>query len=122
LCSGRCYVGTATTNGAVQHETEVCGLWQWRVCWFQRQESHPERQAGHARHSSTTEQQNIGNGNCKAGAYTQETKIFWVVTPCTLVGTHQGFGETYCLHLQGRRRQRPELIESCGKPFGLAPR
>jgi hypothetical protein len=28
LCSGRCYVGTATTNGAVQHETEVCGLWQ----------------------------------------------------------------------------------------------
>jgi hypothetical protein len=27
--------------------------------------------------------------------------IFWVVTPYRPVGTHQSFGETYCLHLQG---------------------
>jgi hypothetical protein len=32
--------------------------------------------------------------------------IFWVMTPCTLVGRYQSFGGTYCLHLQcGRRRQ-----------------
>jgi hypothetical protein len=27
--------------------------------------------------------------------------FFWIVTPCTLVGRYQRFGETYCLHLQG---------------------
>jgi hypothetical protein len=27
--------------------------------------------------------------------------VFWVMTPCRLVGGHQHFGETYCLHLQG---------------------
>jgi hypothetical protein len=27
--------------------------------------------------------------------------IFWVVTPCELVGRYQRFGGTYCLHLEG---------------------
>jgi hypothetical protein len=27
--------------------------------------------------------------------------VFWVVTPCGLVGRYQRFGETYCLLLQG---------------------
>jgi hypothetical protein len=27
--------------------------------------------------------------------------VFWVVTPCGLVGRLQRFGATYCLHLQG---------------------
>jgi hypothetical protein len=27
--------------------------------------------------------------------------VFWVVTPCGLVGRFQRFGETYCPHLQG---------------------
>jgi hypothetical protein len=27
--------------------------------------------------------------------------VFWVVTPCGLVGRYQCFGGTYCLHLQG---------------------
>jgi hypothetical protein len=26
--------------------------------------------------------------------------VFWVVTPCGLVGRYRRFGETYCLHLQ----------------------
>jgi hypothetical protein len=26
--------------------------------------------------------------------------VFWVVTPCELVGRKQSFGETYYLHLQ----------------------
>jgi hypothetical protein len=26
--------------------------------------------------------------------------LFWVVTPCTLVGTYTRFGETYCFHPQ----------------------
>jgi hypothetical protein len=29
--------------------------------------------------------------------------LLWVVTPCELVGRYQRFGETYCLHLQGRK-------------------
>jgi hypothetical protein len=29
--------------------------------------------------------------------------VFWVVTPCRLVGRYQRFGGTYCLHLQGWR-------------------
>jgi hypothetical protein len=27
--------------------------------------------------------------------------IFWVVTPCGLIGRYERFGGTYCLHLQG---------------------
>jgi hypothetical protein len=27
--------------------------------------------------------------------------VFWVVTPCGLVGGYQRFGGTYCLHHQG---------------------
>jgi hypothetical protein len=27
--------------------------------------------------------------------------VFWVVTPCGLLGRCQGLGGTYCLHLQG---------------------
>jgi hypothetical protein len=27
--------------------------------------------------------------------------LFWIVTPCGLVGRYQGFGGTYCFHLQG---------------------
>jgi hypothetical protein len=27
--------------------------------------------------------------------------LFWVVKPCGLVGRHQCFRETHCLHLQG---------------------
>jgi hypothetical protein len=27
--------------------------------------------------------------------------VFWVVTPCILVGRYQRFGGTYCLYLQG---------------------
>jgi hypothetical protein len=27
--------------------------------------------------------------------------VFWVVSPCGLVGRFQHFGETYCLHLDG---------------------
>jgi hypothetical protein len=30
------------------------------------------------------------------------TMLFWVVTPYRHVGGYQRFGETYCLHLQGR--------------------
>jgi hypothetical protein len=26
--------------------------------------------------------------------------VFWIVTPCGLVGRYQRFGGTYCLHLQ----------------------
>jgi hypothetical protein len=26
--------------------------------------------------------------------------VFWIVTPCGLIGRYQRFGETYCLHLQ----------------------
>jgi hypothetical protein len=29
--------------------------------------------------------------------------VFCVVTPCYDTGGHQGFGGTYCLHLQGER-------------------
>jgi hypothetical protein len=28
--------------------------------------------------------------------------FFWVLEPCGLVGRGQRFGETYCLHIQGR--------------------
>jgi hypothetical protein len=28
--------------------------------------------------------------------------VFWDVTQCSLAGSYQCFGETYCLHLQGR--------------------
>jgi hypothetical protein len=27
--------------------------------------------------------------------------LYWFVTPCGIVGRHQRFGETYCLHRQG---------------------
>lgn len=27
--------------------------------------------------------------------------VFWVVTPCVLISTHQRFGDTYRFHLQG---------------------
>jgi hypothetical protein len=32
--------------------------------------------------------------------------VFWVVTPCGLVGRYQRFGGTYRLHLQGWRRRQ----------------
>jgi hypothetical protein len=31
--------------------------------------------------------------------------VFWVVTPCELVCRYRRFGETYCRHLQLRRRR-----------------
>jgi hypothetical protein len=31
--------------------------------------------------------------------------LFWVVTPCRLVGRYHRFRETYCLHLQGPHRR-----------------
>jgi hypothetical protein len=33
--------------------------------------------------------------------------VFCVVTPCGLVGAYKGLGETYCLHLQGRKLVQP---------------
>jgi hypothetical protein len=35
--------------------------------------------------------------------------MFWVVTPCRLVGRYHRFGETYCLHLQGTSPSKVEL-------------
>jgi hypothetical protein len=29
--------------------------------------------------------------------------MFWVVTPCRLVGRFQRFGETYCIHLSSSK-------------------
>jgi hypothetical protein len=31
----------------------------------------------------------------------EDVDIFWVATPCGLVGRYQYFRETYCLHVQG---------------------
>jgi hypothetical protein len=38
------------------------------------------------------------------------TMLFWVVTPCRLVGRHERFGETYCLHLQDVTTQKNIII------------
>jgi hypothetical protein len=32
------------------------------------------------------------------------TVLFWVVTPCGLMGRYQHFGEAYCLQFQGWRQ------------------
>jgi hypothetical protein len=34
--------------------------------------------------------------------------LFWVLTPCRLVGRYQRFGETHCLHLQGGQDVSPK--------------
>jgi hypothetical protein len=39
--------------------------------------------------------------------------VFWVVTPCGLVGGYQHFGGTYSLHLRGELK--PEVIRSSKK-------
>jgi hypothetical protein len=36
--------------------------------------------------------------------------VFWVVTPCGLVGRYQRFGRTYCLNLQPRRPTQTCLL------------
>jgi hypothetical protein len=33
----------------------------------------------------------------------EETAIFWVVTPCSMIGVYLGFGGTYRFHLQSQR-------------------
>jgi hypothetical protein len=38
---------------------------------------------------------------CSARQVNLPSMVFWVVTPCGLVGRYQRFGDTYCLHLQG---------------------
>jgi hypothetical protein len=38
--------------------------------------------------------------------------VFWVVTPCGLVGEYESFGGTYCLHLQGWHLD-PEMEAVC---------
>jgi hypothetical protein len=38
-----------------------------------------------------------------------ESTVFWDATPCTVVDT-DGFGGTYCLHLQGRRVHRTSRL------------
>jgi hypothetical protein len=43
--------------------------------------------------------------------------VFWVVTPCGLIGIYQGFGEIYCLHLQGWRWRRYSYVSP--KPWYL---
>jgi hypothetical protein len=49
--------------------------------------------------------------------------VFWVVTPCNLVGGYQRFGGRLCLHHQGRvtnvpskRWQLPIRYKNCHKP------
>jgi hypothetical protein len=37
--------------------------------------------------------------------------LFWVVKPCKLVGRHQCFGETYCIHLQGVATQKNNIVK-----------
>jgi hypothetical protein len=37
--------------------------------------------------------------------------IFWVLAPCRLVGRYQRFGDTYCLHLQGAKKQKNIIIK-----------
>jgi hypothetical protein len=38
--------------------------------------------------------------------------LFWVVTPCGLVGRHHRFGGTYCHHLQAWRQYEEVLAGS----------
>jgi hypothetical protein len=53
------------------------------------------------------------------------SKIFWGVTPCTLVEVQLCFQETYCLHLQGRRIKQGKrsssssLLDVSGCSLGL---
>jgi hypothetical protein len=35
--------------------------------------------------------------------------LFWVVTPCRLVGRYESFGETYFLHLNGLRSEHGDM-------------
>jgi hypothetical protein len=38
--------------------------------------------------------------------------VFWVMTPCSLVGGCQRFGGTHCLHLQARSTLKAEAEDS----------
>jgi hypothetical protein len=42
--------------------------------------------------------------------------LFWVVMPCRLVDRYQRFGETYCLHLQGRNVRIYLRVHTASQP------
>jgi hypothetical protein len=46
--------------------------------------------------------------------------VFWVVTPCELLGRYQRFGGTYCLHHQGWSEVAGKWIVHFGKGEGLS--
>jgi hypothetical protein len=37
-----------------------------------------------------------------------KSSILWNVTPCSPVEIHERFEKTNCLHVQGKRRKKPE--------------
>jgi hypothetical protein len=41
--------------------------------------------------------------------------VFWYITPCSQVKVKRRFGETYCLHIQGRRAKHPELKQATSR-------
>jgi hypothetical protein len=48
-------------------------------------------------------------------AVTDQTVVFWVVTPCRLVGGYKHFGGTCCLHLQSRSEWVEDPFRFLGK-------
>jgi hypothetical protein len=49
--------------------------------------------------------------------------FFWVVASCRLLRTQQRFGETCCLHLQGRENLKSHIpVDELNKRFGRQKR
>ena len=48
-----------------------------------------------------------------ASLHVYEEATLWVVTPCILVGRYEGFGGSFCLHLQNTRRNFDTLRLTC---------